>query len=160
MSKKGFTLVEIMVGIAIIALLSTIGLVIYSRTTASARTSRITQDFDSMYKNIEQQRMFSQKTLGEVIGYWCTACNQCRASADLSNDPSCLYVMQTAWSKVTTAPLPIDPWGSPYVIDENENEFPSIPCRKDEITSAGPDKRLLTGDDINYSVPYFLLECP
>lgn len=59
--------------------------------------------------------------------------------------------MTTAYAKVTSAPLPMDPWGRPYVWDENEGEGGG--CGKDSIRSAGPDRTGSTGDDKSYSVP-------
>ncbi|NCP67331.1 type II secretion system protein [bacterium] len=34
-----------------------------------------------------------------------------------------------------------DPWGSPYLVDENEGEQPGNYCRRDTLFSAGPDRR-------------------
>lgn len=34
-----------------------------------------------------------------------------------------------------------DPWGSPYLVDENEGEQAGNYCRKDTLFSAGPDRR-------------------
>lgn len=34
-----------------------------------------------------------------------------------------------------------DPWGSPYLVDENEGEQAGNYCRRDTLFSAGPDRR-------------------
>ena len=43
-SKKGFTLIEIMVSIAIIAVLAAVGLVVYSTAQKAGRVSKRVQD--------------------------------------------------------------------------------------------------------------------
>lgn len=40
-----------------------------------------------------------------------------------------------------------DPWGSPYILDENEGENPADPCRQDRIISAGFDGIMANWDD-------------
>ncbi len=60
--------------------------------------------------------------------------------------------MTASYAKVTTAPLPLDPWGDPYTWDENEGEN-GISCTKDSISSAGPDRTLYTADDRGFNVP-------
>lgn len=53
-----------------------------------------------------------------------------------------------------------DPWGSPYLLDENENEFPADLCRMDRISTAGPDGMIGTGDDLAETVPFYSIGCP
>lgn len=146
--KQGFTLVELLVVISIIAILSVIGVTIFSSAQNSAKKAKLGADFDAIYKNIEQTRIINQKSLSQITGSNCSECG-CRGS-DANN---CLSTMTTAYAKVTSAQLPLDPWGRPYTFDENEGETGVTDCRFDTIDSAGPDNILRNSDDICYLVP-------
>lgn len=152
LKPNAFTLVELMVVVGILSLLATIGIVSYSTVTNNARNSKITADFQSIYKNMDQARIFQQKVLGQVTNSFCSDCSGCRTAVDVSTDTTCLNVMTTAYSKITTATLPKDPWNNPYVWDENEAEGGN--CNRDLIRSVGPDHKYGTGDDITFSVPF------
>lgn len=137
-ARKGFTLIELLVVISIIAILSIIGMVVFTNVLKMARSQRVKADFDAMYKNIEQARIFQQKTLPRLTGNNCSECVCRRKDAN-----ECLDVMTSSYAKITSAPLPKGPWGRPYMFDENEGEeYPrgsGIVCRKDVLLSAGPD---------------------
>ena len=51
-----------------------------------------------------------------------------------------------------------DPWGSPYLLNENEAESPDFPCLPDVVASAGPNGLAGDADDIVVAVPNAL--CP
>ena len=51
--KKGFTLIELMITISIIAILATIGMVVYSSVQKNARISKRVQDLNSMKVALE-----------------------------------------------------------------------------------------------------------
>ncbi|MBI2019421.1 prepilin-type N-terminal cleavage/methylation domain-containing protein [Candidatus Daviesbacteria bacterium] len=148
--QRGFTLVELLVTISIISILSVIGITVFSSAQNSARNAKVLGDFDAMYKNIEIARSTQQKTLFQLTGLGCSDCGACR-----SNDwTNCLERMATSYSRVTTAPLPLDPWGRPYFWDENEGEFSPTDCRQDSIRSAGPDGNTNTsGDNKVFYIP-------
>lgn len=67
-TSKGFTLIELMVAIAIVAVLSTIGLVVFSNAQAGARDSKRQSDIDAIAKALE-----SKKTSGGVTYAWIAA---------------------------------------------------------------------------------------
>lgn len=52
-SKKGFTLIELMVSIAIIAILAAVGLVVYSTAQKSGRISKRVQDLKALQTSLE-----------------------------------------------------------------------------------------------------------
>lgn len=151
----GFTLVELLVVISIIAILSVIGMVVYRGIIDRVQNTKLQADFDSMYKNIEQARFAQQKTFMQLTGNGCSECGACRSAINVSIDIDCLNVMTISWSNITTAPLPRDPWNNPYLFDENEWEGSSSNCNTDFIRSVGPDHIWSTSDDIGYYVPHF-----
>lgn len=51
--KKGFTLIELMVAIAIIAILATVGMVVYSTAQKSGRISKRIQDLEALKTALE-----------------------------------------------------------------------------------------------------------
>lgn len=54
--SKGFTLIELMVAIAIVAILATVGLTVFSNTQKSARDAKRRTDIDSIAKALENNR--------------------------------------------------------------------------------------------------------
>ena len=46
-----------------------------------------------------------------------------------------------ATSDINLSFMDKDPWGSPYLVDENEGEQAGNYCRRDTLFSAGPDRR-------------------
>ena len=46
-----------------------------------------------------------------------------------------------------------DPWGSPYLLNENEGESPDFPCLPDTIASAGANGLFGDADDLTVTVP-------
>jgi prepilin-type N-terminal cleavage/methylation domain-containing protein len=115
----------------------------------------------------------------QVPGYSSMTCRTGRTNYDLRNIPtsdSCY----TSWvasldaiEKATNGGMTglnkfsRDPWGSPYVLDENEAEYWSgTHCHKDSLRSAGPDGIIYgaggstSSDDISIDLPYgFLTDC-
>jgi hypothetical protein len=59
----------------------------------------------------------------------------------MQSQPSALAINAATWAALGFSTPPLDPWGNPYTIDENEGEptFPNEPCRYDMVYSAGPD---------------------
>lgn len=51
------------------------------------------------------------------------------------------------------ARLARDPWGSPYLLNENEGESPDFPCLPDAVASAGQNGLFGDADDIVVAVP-------
>lgn len=152
-TERGFTLVELLVVISIISILAVIGVTIYASAQKNARDAKVLADFDAIYKNIEQSRVPKQQVLGQITGNWCSMCGGCTSAVDTSTDSTCLSAVTTSYTKVTSAPLPKDPWNSPYGIDENEGEGGG--CAPDRIWSFGPNRRWDGGggDDKSFAIP-------
>jgi len=156
-NHKAFTLIELLVVISIIGLLASIVLVSVNSARNKARDSKREADFGQIYKAIEVARDRDNKVLKDITGSGCSDC-ACRGVGDLSILPdshSCIVGHTTAFQRIGLAALSRDPWGSPYLIDENELEYVANPCRKDYLRTAGPDRVLSTGDDIGLSIPFF-----
>lgn len=103
MKEKGFALIELLVVISIIAVLSVIGMTVFSGVQNNARNTKVSADFNAIYKNIDIARMLQQKTLGEITGSWCSECS-CRGVDALG----CLSVMTASYANLTSAPF--YPW--------------------------------------------------
>lgn len=66
MKKSGFTLVELLVVISIIAILSTIGITVYSGVQKTAQDTKRKVDINAIAKAYEQKYNFTTQTYGEV----------------------------------------------------------------------------------------------
>ena len=172
----GFTLIEILVVIAIIGIISVLVLVIIS---AAKNKARITKAKAQMSKIIEVAILTQGETgkfLKDITGSPCSDCGWCPPisvgvtcrNRDLRNIPEsdgCFKCWKSAITKIQAASgngieLNIDkflrdPWGSPYCLDENEGEWNWW----DTICSAGPDGVYNPGgssndDNICFKIPY------
>ena len=64
--SRGFTLIELMVAIAIIAILAAIGLVVYSGVSRAARDSKRVSDINEYKKALEQFHLANNRYLDPV----------------------------------------------------------------------------------------------
>lgn len=65
-NKKGFTLVELMIAISIVAILATVGFTVYSNTQINARDAKRKQDIDAIATAIEGRKVPGQTTYSPV----------------------------------------------------------------------------------------------
>lgn len=72
-SQKGFTLIELLVTIAIIAVLSTVGLVLYQNAQKSARISKRIQDLQAIQKAVETFKSATGKYPIQSGSWACTS---------------------------------------------------------------------------------------
>lgn len=157
--SKGFTLIELLVVISIIALLTSIALVAMSNARQKAKTTKVTADFHQILTQIDLARNNSNQVLGGVTGNFCSDCafrngvpyNDPTHSADRA-------ALLTSWQNLGVQKIPIDPWGSGYMFDENEHEAGNADCRYDALISPGPDGIDSTADDISTNISHF--SCP
>ncbi len=154
-SNRGFTLIEMIIVIIILGILVTVGSASYRGVVEEARRSEARRNLDDIKKAIETARVKSGKRLNQITGSNCSFCTAC--GGDLRDVPD-THECVVRWNRLLTnvsadgygniSKFKRDPWGSPYVIDENDGEYVTNPCRRDWIGSVGPDGTYGTSDDI------------
>lgn len=165
----GFTMAEMLVVVGIVTVLSTASIVGVINVSRRAQYERARKDIQDIIGAIELARINSGNRLRTITGTTCSYC-QCRLSngaTDTATDTQCWdnYVAaiddinDRAGTEVIHG-YPRDPWGSPYLINENEGEAfggctdtdgDGTACCSDIVGSAGPDRQTLDspgGDDI------------
>ncbi|KKR80674.1 MAG: Fimbrial protein pilin [Candidatus Daviesbacteria bacterium GW2011_GWA1_41_61] len=157
-STAGFTIIELLVVISILAILSTIGFLSYFNTINKTTTTIVKADFVSIYKSIAIARLAKQKTFGQITQNFCSECASCRASPNVSLDQACIDDLTASWQTISSDLLPRDPWGNPYLWDENELEGGN--CNRDSLRTVGADHLYGTADDIVSYVPRYICTPP
>lgn len=135
--KRGFTLLELLVVIAIIGMFGSIVIGGISGTRQRADTSRLKSDFRQIQTQIDIGRSTANKTLAQLTSDTCTFCAFSDGGAIMSQ-ASALASNEQMWQRVGFAHAPKDPWGRPYIADENEGDpgFPSCTVH-DVVYSVG-----------------------
>jgi prepilin-type N-terminal cleavage/methylation domain-containing protein len=168
-NNKGFTLIELLVVVSIIGLLSSIVLASLNDARVKALYTAAKVEIDQFVKASVIAQGEAGKVLKDITGSGYSA-GSCPAGTDLKNispSSSCYIRWVTSLTNVQNATNGIvegitgmdrDPWGSPYILDENEHEGGPSDCRFDNIRTAGPDGIMYTGDDLSYTIPHYI--CP
>lgn len=144
MKRAGFTIVELLVVIVIIAILAGVTVMAYTGIREKAYASKVETDTQQLIKAIRVARESTQKTLMQLTGYNHTA-GTCREASTIPDGTDLLTLPSThnCWAAYRAALNTIsnasginvrnllDPWGWPYAIDENEGE--SGGCGRDAV---------------------------
>ncbi|MCX6703220.1 MAG: prepilin-type N-terminal cleavage/methylation domain-containing protein [Candidatus Zambryskibacteria bacterium] len=136
--KTGFTLIELLVVIAIIGMLSSIVLGLLSTARQKARIAKMSTDAKSIDSQINLARSNAEVVTLNVTNSGCTSCAFGNGTT-MRSQATALTTNNTAWTRLGFSAAPLDPWGNPYTIDENENEGGIGNCTYDAVYSAGPD---------------------
>ena len=140
--QGGFTIVELLIVVVVIAILAAVTIMSYNGITARAQQSKISEDLTNLQKAILVARNNTGKTLMGVTGSGYTSgnCLSKTTGTDLSSLPhdsdSCWQRYLTTLNNISVASginvrSLIDPWGAPYAIDENEGEGSN--CGSDQL---------------------------
>lgn len=114
---SGFTIVELLIVIVVIAILASISVVAYSGVQHRARVSAATSELKTLEKAIVLARINTGVTLRQITGSGCTRCVGTQARYNLTLDN-----ISTASGMDLSSLKDGDPWGNMYSIDENEGE--------------------------------------
>jgi len=150
---SGFTIVELLIVIVVIAILAAISVVAYNGIQDRAKSSRVSTDLENLEKAVHLARVGSGKVLVQITGSNCSRCSCPYATGDMT-DYSTLPKTNSCWVRYNAILDLIeaasgtnlaglrngDPWGAPYSVDENEGENGG--CGKDLIWSFGPSKTM------------------
>lgn len=139
--KKGFTLIELLVVIAVISLLASVVLVALNGARQKARVAKLTADMHQIITQIENTRDSNNSAMGNITGQWCVPCNFIAGTP--IKDPvnaDALSIVNQGWQVLGLVAAPNDPWGSPYIMDANDDESGFAPCSLyDQVFSVGPN---------------------
>ncbi len=182
--QQGFTLVELLVVIAIIGIIANITLSNLSDARTQAQYAVVEQDMRQIIGAFEVAHTYDGRVMLHITDHTCTMC-ACRNYSQNSglpiwtvrDDPPpgdtslatrCIENWRNALERINELSpgvalnadgLLYDPWGSPYLLDENELEFDHNRCRRDSIRSAGRDGIYDTSDDYIIYLPFRSAEC-
>lgn len=149
----GFTIVELLVVIVVIAVLAAVTIVAYNGIQTRAQNSKMSSDLAIFRKAIQAARVNS----GEVATRYVTgststagACVVLAADVDLADKTaaaSCWTNYSNALDAISTASSInvrnlADPWGRPYFLDENEKEGATLCGLGRDVTGAYPQPRV------------------
>ena len=142
--QKGFTIVELLIVIVVIAILAAITIVSYNGIQTRAKTERANSELRMLEKAILSARINENKHLFGITGSNCTRCSD-QARYELTLDR-----IGTAAGMNLNGLKAGDPWGEKYSIDENEGEGAN-PCTNRDIVGL-----LTTRSGINaITIPFY-----
>ncbi|MBD5779710.1 type II secretion system protein GspG [Pelagicoccus sp. NFK12] len=167
--QQGFTLLELLVVTAIVAILVSIGGTVFFSQRNTAKFDRAEADLQVIQQGLEAYKArfgrypempetFSNATISTEEEYLLNAlCGQIGPSGDIISGSGIPVMLNTSLLSYGKAGLPlsgvqknsiIDPWGKAYQYDpEPKNESDDLLFGY-ELSSAGPDGSFGTEDDI------------
>ncbi len=140
-TTSGFTIVELLIVIVVIAILAAISVVAYTGIQDRARRSKVDSDIRNIITAIQAARINTGQDLRLVTGstYTAGSCVSHPNGTDLAaldSGGACMTAYRTALNAISAASgIQLgdlrDPWGRPYKIDENEGEGGG--CLRDSV---------------------------
>lgn len=168
--QSGFTLIELLVVISIIGILASTVLASLEDARLSAQYTTAKQEL----KVISDALIIATgpgESLGLFTGNYCSDCN-CKVSYGAPSDVrniSTSHLCYQNWINVINRSsdkslkidenLDRDPWGSPYMLDENELELLADQCRNDTLRTVGVDGQYGSADDYVILLPFRTAQC-
>lgn len=144
--QSGFTIVELLIVIVVIAILATITIVAFSGIQERARQAKVKQDIAAIHKAVKLAHESTGKSILELSGNLsygtggsAAACSNVHPTgtdmAALDKNDGCWRSYNKILSTISDASGSdirniIDPWGRPYII--MEWEMPNN-CRTDQV---------------------------
>lgn len=146
MRRSGFTIVELLIVIVVIAILATISVVAYNGIQERSRVTAANTELKMLENAIRTARVSTGETLLEITGSGCTRCVGTQAAYDQALD-RIGDAADTNLSDLKNG----DPWGNMYWIDENEGEGGSCPGNGRDIVTVNPSHTGVSG----IYIPFF-----
>jgi prepilin-type N-terminal cleavage/methylation domain-containing protein len=143
-TQKGFTIVELLIVVVVIAILAAITIVSYNGIQARAQQAKIDSDLTTLNKAILAARnnkgevAMKNITNSQATGSVCWTQPSGTNLANLDEDNLCIKTYKLTLDALSNASSMnvrniLDPWGRPYYIDENEGENAASPCNPDKL---------------------------
>lgn len=144
---KGFTIVELLIVIVVIAILAAISVVAYNGIQERSRQAKIESDLTLINKAVMAARVNRGVPLYNITnnGYTAFWCNGLANGTDMTNRSisevnNCWNAYNAFLAAVSTASGVningiVDPWNRPYRVDENENDNNSGQCNRDSLAA-------------------------
>ncbi len=144
-TSSGFTIVELLIVIVVIAILASIAIVAYSGIQNRARNSKIESDLNLIKKSVMAARINNDSPLYAIVQLPapeanCIAKNSGTNLANLNKDTDpcwtqyLTYLARVSDKSGIDIKNIVDPWGRPYYVNPNEDEGPiSHVCLNDTI---------------------------
>lgn len=191
-SQKGFTLIELLVVIAIIGLLSSVVLASLNSARTKAKITKAKMEMKQVVTAIIIAQGESGTYLRNITGTYNNSmtCSVGSDLRDISDTSTCYLWWAGALNNINTPKgfvggikggalakiqaatnglvlgldkITRDPWGSPYMLDENEGEGGTCNAMNmDTLVSPGPNGIYSYGgdDDIIFYIPISGNSCP
>lgn len=141
--KSGFTIVELLIVIVVIAILATVSIAAFNGVQDRSRQSKINADLATLEKAIHAARIATNGSIRYVTQNTHSggSCYNKPSDTDLAALPTsdaCWTTYALTLQRITDAGnIDVrnlkDPWGRPYYIDENESENPAAMCNRDKV---------------------------